>query len=67
MSSEEGSVKEYLVESVMALYEGAETSVRTADGITDLFKILVGVHQGSVRSPLQFTTVMGDIRKQRSK
>ena len=32
-------------ETVMALYEGAETAVRTADGITDWFKVLVGLHE----------------------
>ena len=43
---------------LMSLYEGAEMAVRTADGITDWFKVLVGLHQESVLSPLLFITVM---------
>ena len=51
-------VEKWLVEIVMALYEGAETTVRIADGITDWSKVLIGLHQGSVLSPLLFITVM---------
>ena len=47
-------MEEWLVETVMAMYEGAETAVRARDGITDWFKVLVGLHQGSVLNPLLF-------------
>ena len=30
-------MEEWLVENVMALYEGAQTEIRTADGITSWF------------------------------
>ena len=36
-------VEEWLVETLLAMYEGAETAVRTGDGITDWFKVLVGL------------------------
>jgi len=48
----------------MAMYEGAETAVRTGDGITYWFKVLVGLHQGSVLSPLLFITVMEVISRE---
>ena len=51
-------VEEWLVETTMAMYEGAETAVRTEHGLTDWFKVLVGLHQGSVLSPLLFIIVM---------
>ena len=54
--------EEWLVETVVALYEEAETAVRTADGIIDWFNVLVGLHQWSVLSPLLFITVMEAIR-----
>ena len=47
-----------MVEAILTLYEGAETTVGTSDDITDWFKILEGLHQGTVLSPLQFITVM---------
>ena len=53
-----------MVEIVMALYEGSETAVRTAYGITDWFKVLVGLHQGSVLSTLLFITVMEVINRE---
>jgi hypothetical protein len=37
-------VEEWLVSAVMAMYEGAETMVRTDDGD---FAVNVGMHQGS--------------------
>ena len=40
------------------MYERAESAVRTADGTADWFKLLVGLHQGSLLSPLVFITVM---------
>ena len=40
-------VEEWLLETINTLYKGAEAAVRTADGITDWFKVLVGLHQGS--------------------
>ena len=57
-------IEELLVEFLMALYEGAETAVRTANGITDWFKVLIGLHQGSVLSPLLFITILEVISRE---
>ena len=51
-------VEEWLVEAVMALFEDTSTVVRTGSGNSDSFKVKVGVHQGSVLSPLLFAIVM---------
>jgi hypothetical protein len=48
----------------MAMYEDAETAVKTENGLTDWFKVLVGLHQGSVLSPLLFIIVMDVISKE---
>ena len=58
------ALEEWLVETVMALCEEAETGVGTADGIIDWFKVLVDLHQGSVLSPLLFSTVMEVISRE---
>ena len=51
-------VEEWLVETVMSMYDEARTVVRTSSGDTDSFCVGVGVHQGSVLSPLLFAIVM---------
>ena len=51
-------VEESLVKAVMSLYTRACTVVRTAKGDSDGFEVKVGVHQGSVLSPLLFAIVM---------
>ena len=49
---------EQLVRAVMSLYEGAKTRVRVGSELSDEFSVGVGVHQGSVLSPLLFAIVM---------
>ena len=52
-------VDEWLVKAVMAImamYEGAQTVVRTGD--SKAFNVKIGLHQGSVLSPLLFVIVM---------
>lgn len=44
--------------AVMSLYEHAQTVVRTANGDSESFEVKVGLHQGSVLSPLLFIIVM---------
>jgi hypothetical protein len=51
-------VNERLVRAVMQLYEGASTMVKVGNGMSDAFSVGVGVHQGSVLSPLLFAIVM---------
>jgi len=41
-------VDEWLVKTVMAMYEGAQTVVRTTEGDSKAFNVKVGLHQGSV-------------------
>jgi hypothetical protein len=57
-------VEEWLVSSVMAMYEEARTSVRTSSGISESFWVKVGLHQGSVLSPLLFIIVMDVVSKE---
>jgi hypothetical protein len=51
-------VNENLVEAVMRLYIGARTKVRVGNGLSEAFEVKVGLHQGSVLSPLLFIVVM---------
>ena len=43
-----------MVQAVMSLYDGAKTRVRVGFAYLEEFKVKVGVHQGSVLSPLWF-------------
>ena len=49
---------EVLVEAVMTIYEGSRTKVRVGSGTSDEIGVRVGVHQGSVLSPLIFAIVV---------
>ena len=52
-------VEEWLVRAVMAMYKHDRTRVRSYDGlVSEWFCVNVGVHQGSVLSPLLFIIVM---------
>ena len=52
-------VEEWLVQTVTVMYEKARTTVRTKQGSSEEFEeVKVGVHQGSVFSPLLFVAVM---------
>src|SRR5271163_617311 len=48
----------------MAMYTEAMTSVKTQDGPSDKFEVKVGLHQGSVLSPLLFIAVMEVITRE---
>src|SRR5215813_5494956 len=56
-------VDEWLVSAVMVMYDGVTTVVRTPFGDSDSFPVRVGVHQGSILSPLLFAMVMEAITK----
>jgi len=51
-------VEEWLVSAVMSMYTGAKTVVRTVYGNSNGSEVKVGMHQGSVLSPLLFVMVM---------
>ena len=50
------------------MYDGATTTVRSAAGLTEEFKVGVGLHQGSALSPFLFAIIIDrlteDIRKE---
>ena len=56
----EKGLPEILVKAVMSLYEGAETNVRVGSGLSEEFSVKVGVHQGSVLSPLLLAMVIDE-------
>ena len=58
------NVPEWLVAVVKLMYDGVQTAVKTSQGVGDEFEVRVGVHQGSVLSPLLFTIVLEAISKQ---
>ena len=45
------------------MYEGGRTKVRTPGGVTDDFKVGIGLHQGSALSPFLFTLTMDELTK----
>lgn len=51
-------IEEWLVQAVMALFAGAKMHIQTACGNSESFDVKVGVHQGSVLSPLLFIIIM---------
>ena len=49
-----------LVQAIMALYKETRSKIKTVAGTSEEFDISVGVHQGSVLSPLLFLIVMDE-------
>ena len=60
-------VDEWLRRTVMALYTEAYTVVRTDAGPSDSYEVKVGLHKGSVLSPLLFTVVMDTVSSEARK
>ena len=52
------SEDEWLVTVIQAMYEKVTTAVKMKDGESDNFEVKVGLHQGSVLSPLLFIIVL---------
>ena len=57
-------VPEFLIDLVMAFYRETRSRVRVAGETSDSFEIGVGVHQGSVLSPLLFILVMEEATRE---
>ena len=59
---------EYYIKVIKDMYYGATTTVRSAAGLTEEFKVGVGLHQGSALSPFLFAIIIDrlteDIRKE---
>ena len=51
-------LSEVMVREVMSLYDAAKTRVRVGSAYSEEFEVNVGVHQGSVLSPLLFAIVV---------
>ena len=51
-------VDEWIVRLVQGMYSNARSRVRVGEGYSEEFEVKVGVHQGSVRSPLLFIIVL---------
>ena len=51
-------VEEWLVKLVQSMYANVRSRVRVEDGYSEEFGVIVGVHQGSVLSPLLFIIVL---------
>ena len=58
---------ECYIRIIQDMYDGATTTVRSAAGLTEEFKVGVGLHQGSALSPFLFAIIIDrlteDIRK----
>ena len=56
-------VDEWIVNIIKIMYEGVTTAVKFRDGESKEFEVKVGVHQGSVLSPLLFIIVLEALSK----
>ena len=55
------------MKAVLSLYEGSRTKVGVGSGLSEEFGERVGVHQGSVISPLIFAIVVDAVQNKQKK
>ena len=53
-----GVPEEWIMRLVQGMYANAWSHVRVGEGYSEVFEVKVGVHQGSVYSPLLFIIVL---------
>ena len=56
-------VLEREIKAIMEMYTNIETSVKVEYARSESFDVKVGVHQGSIVSPLLFALVMDEVTK----
>ena len=59
----QAGVEEWIVTVIKAMYSSASTAVKLQDCESSEFEVKVGVHQGSVLSPLLFIIVLEELAK----
>ena len=59
----ESGVEEWLISVIKSMYDGATTAVKIGASESKKFPVRVGVHQGSVLSPLLFIIVLEALSK----
>src|SRR5579862_3237512 len=57
-SLRELGVEESIVHVIKSMYDVSTTAVKLKNGVSERFEVKVGVHQGSVLSPLLFIIVL---------
>ena len=58
MGAEKTWLEEWIVRLVQGMYANARSRVSVGEGYSEEFEVKVGVHQGSVLSPLLFIIVL---------
>ena len=56
-------VDEWLVRIIMSMYDNVTTAIKVDGNLSEEFEVKVGVHQGSVLSPLLFIIVLDAISR----
>ena len=64
MSIKKEGLAEVLVQAVVSLKEGLRMKIIVGSGTSENFKLRVGVHQGSMLSPLIFAVVVDVVTEQ---